>query len=277
VAQVKASESESEPEKGRQIIDTEPISIVTTTKIHPCEPDEPEEGECLFHSQMWVRGTPLHFISDSGIQKNLISTEVIKWLYFPTKLHPQLYTIGWLCQWSNLHVSQQCHLPYGIKPFKYEVLCDVTPFEVFDVILGQPYLWKCHVVYEPRPCSVIITLDRKLYKILEVDPPNGISLISTKKCRKVNSQTEKFFFFVIHTQYEKKVATTSMASVEGLTMYYKKVDKVVEENKDIFSLPRVPLHCHVKHSIDMNLGTPLPNGSVYRFSQLENEEIKHQI
>jgi hypothetical protein len=26
---------------------------------------------------MWVKGTPLHFIVDSGIQKNLISTEVI--------------------------------------------------------------------------------------------------------------------------------------------------------------------------------------------------------
>lgn len=29
-----------------------------------------------------------------------------------------------------------------------------------DVILGQLYLLKQHVVYESRPCSVIITLDR---------------------------------------------------------------------------------------------------------------------
>jgi len=53
---VKASESdasfdsESEPEKGRQIIDVEPSAIISTTKIHPGEPDEPEEGKCLFHS-----------------------------------------------------------------------------------------------------------------------------------------------------------------------------------------------------------------------------------
>jgi hypothetical protein len=62
VAEVKASESdagsdsESELERGRQIIDMEPSATVATTKLHPGEPDEPEEGERLFHSQMWVKG-----------------------------------------------------------------------------------------------------------------------------------------------------------------------------------------------------------------------------
>jgi hypothetical protein len=51
-------------------------------------------------------------------------------------------------------------MSYGIKPFKDEVLCDVVPLEVFDVLLGQPYLWKCHVVYDSRYRCVIITLNR---------------------------------------------------------------------------------------------------------------------
>jgi hypothetical protein len=86
---------------------------------------------------------------------------------------------------------------YNIKPFKDEVLCDVSPLEVFDVLLGQPYLWKLHVVYESRPRSVIITLNKKLYRIPEVVPPSAISLISAKKCRKVISQMGKFVFFMI--------------------------------------------------------------------------------
>jgi hypothetical protein len=48
---------------------------------------------------------------------------------------------------------------------------------------------------ESRPCSVIITLDRKLYRIPEAVPPSAISLIFVKQCRKVISQTGKFFFF----------------------------------------------------------------------------------
>jgi hypothetical protein len=94
VAEVKASESdvgsdsELELERGRWIIDVELSATVATTKLQPSEPDEIEEGECLFHSQMWVKVTPLHFIIDRGSQKNLISTEVVKRLALPKIPHP---------------------------------------------------------------------------------------------------------------------------------------------------------------------------------------------
>jgi hypothetical protein len=101
------SESDLEPESGIWIIDVEPSAIIATTKLYPSESDEPKEGERLFHSQMWVKGTPLHFIVDRGIQKNLISEEVVKWLALLTTPHPQPYTIGWLHQESDLHASQQ--------------------------------------------------------------------------------------------------------------------------------------------------------------------------
>jgi hypothetical protein len=99
VAELKASESntssdsESDPDKGKWIIDAEPSAIVTTTKVHPSEPEELEEGEHLFHSQMWVKRSPLHFIIDSESQKNLISVEVVKRLNLSTTPHPQPYTI----------------------------------------------------------------------------------------------------------------------------------------------------------------------------------------
>jgi hypothetical protein len=193
-------------------------------------------------------------------------------------LHPQPYTIGWLCQGSDLYVNQQCRLSYDIKPFKDEVLCDVSPLKVCNVLLGQPYLWKHHVVYESRPHSVIITLNRKLYRIPEAVPPSVISLISAKKCRKVISQTGKFVFFMILSQSEKNIVATSRASAIDLSTQHKQVDKVMEEYSDIFSSPTgVPLHCQVKHPINLTPGAPLPNGPVYHHSLLENEEIKRQI
>jgi hypothetical protein len=78
------SNSESEPDKGndrgKQIIDAEPNATIATTKIQKEEPKDPEEAERLFHSKMWVKGSPLQFIVDSRSQKNLISVEVVKWL-----------------------------------------------------------------------------------------------------------------------------------------------------------------------------------------------------
>jgi hypothetical protein len=44
------SDSESNPEWGKQIINFETSAIVATTKFWLSEPEEPEEGEHLFHS-----------------------------------------------------------------------------------------------------------------------------------------------------------------------------------------------------------------------------------
>jgi hypothetical protein len=224
------SESDSENIDRRQIIDTDPTAIVATTTIQPEEPTDPEEGEHLFHSQMWVKGTPLHFIVDSGSQKNLISAEVIKQLGLSTTPHPQPYNIGWLRQGRDLCVSQQCRLSYDIQPFKDEVLCDVSPLDVCDVLLGQPYMWKHHVIYESRPRSVIVTLGGHLYRIPEVVP----TIVPPKQCRKVVSHTTKFSFFTICSKGEQKDTATTTASAQAPSIQQKQVDKIATKNKDSF-------------------------------------------
>jgi hypothetical protein len=224
------SESDSENTGKRQIIDADPTAIVATATIQPEEPTDPEEGECLFHSQMWVKGTPLHFIVDSGSQKNLISAEVVKQLGLSTTPHPQPYSIGWLRQGRDLRVNQQCRLSYGIQPFKDEVLCDVSPLDVCDVLLGQPYMWKRHAIYESRPCSVIITLGGHLYRIPEVVP----TTTPPKQCCKVVSHTTKFIFSTICSKGEQKDTATTTASAQAPSIHQKQVDKVVAKNKDSF-------------------------------------------
>ena len=69
VDEIKASESDaysdtkSEPEKGndrgKNIIDVEPNATVATMKIQKEEPEDSEEEELLFHSQMWVKVSSL--------------------------------------------------------------------------------------------------------------------------------------------------------------------------------------------------------------------------
>ena len=103
-------------------------------------------------------------------------------------------------------------------------MCDIAPLEVFDVLLGQRYMWKHHVVYESRPCSVIITLGKRLYMIPEVAPKASISLISSIQCRKVIAKMEKFVLFMVHSQSEKKIVTTSTTSAQSPATQKKQVD-----------------------------------------------------
>ena len=57
----------------------------------------------------------------------------------------------------------------------------------------------------------------KLYRISKAVPPSVISLISAKQCRKVISQTGKFFFFMICSQNERKITATSRVSTFDLS------------------------------------------------------------
>ena len=121
-------------------------------------------------------------------------------------------------------------MSYDIKPFKDEVLCDVAPLDVCDVLLGQPYMWKHHAIYESRPRSVIITLGGHLYKIPEVVPTTA----PPKQCRKVVSHTTKFIFFTICSKGEQNKIATITAPVQAPFVQQKQVNKIEENCNDLF-------------------------------------------
>jgi hypothetical protein len=121
-------------------------------------------------------------------------------------------------------------------------------------------------------------LNKKLYRIAEAVPPSSISLVSTKQCRKVISQNEKFVLFFILSQNERNIVATSRVSMTNISTQQNKLDNIVEEYLDIFSSPtEVPLHCQVKHPINLTPDVSLPNKTIFYLSLLDNEEIKKKI
>jgi hypothetical protein len=84
--------------------------------------------------------------------------------------HTRSHTTSGGFTMDNMSVSTSSVMSYGIHPFKDEVVCYISPLDVCDVVLGQPYMWKRHDVYESRPCSVIITLGGQFYRIPKVVP-----------------------------------------------------------------------------------------------------------
>jgi hypothetical protein len=74
-------------------------------------------------------------------------------------------------------------------------------------------MWKNHDVCDSRPHSVIVTLGGQLYRVLEVVLTIVVSLISSKQCRKVISQTRQFVLFMVRLEGKRKSTTTATASV----------------------------------------------------------------
>jgi hypothetical protein len=75
---------------------------------------------------MWVKGSPMQFIIDSGSQKNLISVKVVKRLKFANK-HTHNHTPSVAPPRDKIFTSaNSVAFLIDIKPFADEVLCDVS-------------------------------------------------------------------------------------------------------------------------------------------------------
>jgi hypothetical protein len=97
-------------------------------------------------------------------------------------------------------------------------VCDVSPLEVCDVLLGKPYMLKHHTIYESRPCNVIITLGGHLYRVREVALTTSTSLVSEKQCHKVISHTTKFSLFTIQLDDEQEVPATTKILTQDVSI-----------------------------------------------------------
>jgi hypothetical protein len=113
---------------------------------------------------------------------------------------------------------------------KDEVVCDVSPLDVCDVFLRQPYMCKRHVVYGSQPCSFIITLAGHIYRIPEL----FMTIVPPKQCCKVISHAEKFIIFTIYSKDAHKSTTTTENSTPSIQK-----KNIVEDKTYIISSPTI--------------------------------------
>jgi hypothetical protein len=138
-------------------------------------------------------------------------------------------------------------------------------------------MWRRHLFYESRPRSVIISLGCHLYRIPEV----VLSIVTPKKCHKVESHTEEFIFFTICSKGEQKDTANTTALAQEPFIQQKKVDKTAVKCKDSFYTHASdvsilvknvqPFHPHVRDNLQqakhLNFSNKENNSSRCRFSK----------
>ena len=103
-------------------------------------------------------------------------------------------------------------------------------------------------------------------------------MITAKQTKNIINHAQKFALIMIKPQHSRNTAATIRLTKQRSSRKQQQINHILEEYQNIFQAPnRVPLHCQVKHSIEIILGSSLPNTSVYRRSILENEEIHKKI
>ena len=92
------------------------------------------------------------------------------------------------------------------------------------------------------------------------------------------NHAQNFALIMIKPQHSRKTATTNRSIDQCSSRQQQQIENILEEYHNIFQAPDgVPLHCQVKHSIELVPGSSLPSASFYRRSILENEEIHRKI
>ena len=97
--------------------------------------------------------------------------------------------------------------------------CVTFPHLNLEMFLQVSYIFGNIIMCKSIDVVASLLLGIHLYMIPQVAPPTAISLISSKQCKKVISQTRNFILFMIHSHSEWMVAATFMASAQGLYSY----------------------------------------------------------
>jgi hypothetical protein len=86
---------------------------------------------------------------DSGSWENIISEEAVKKLNLSTSAHPHPYKLGWVNKDVEIMVNQRCQVEFFIDPhYSITVRANVIPMDALHLILGQPWEFDNHVVYD---------------------------------------------------------------------------------------------------------------------------------
>jgi hypothetical protein len=107
----------------------------------------------LFHIRVIMRHTKVDTLIDSGSQSNLILEELVKQLGLNTQMHHKPYTLKWISNNHQLHITKKCTLNFAISSkFVDEVTCDVVPLNECGMVLGS---LTCMIVKQSSTGKII--------------------------------------------------------------------------------------------------------------------------
>lgn len=80
-----------------------------------------------------------------------MAQDLVHHLSLPTTLHPNAYQLGWVQKEGPcLTVSHHCVVTFAIGTFRDTMVCDVSPPDCVDLLLGIPYSQARDAVYHAK-------------------------------------------------------------------------------------------------------------------------------
>ena len=118
----------------------------------------------LFTHNCQIKNSLALLITENGSEKNLVSQALVNRLNLVTTPHPHPYQLGWVQKdGPHLLVSERCLVTFAIGQFKDTVLCDVSPLDCSDLLLGIPYQSQRNAIYVSKALQYKLSKDGHTY------------------------------------------------------------------------------------------------------------------
>jgi hypothetical protein len=120
----------------------------------------------IFHTRCQIQDKVCRMIIDNGSCTNVASTTLVEKLGLTTLPHPRPYSLRWLNENGEIRVTKQVCIPFSIKTYHDEVLCDVAPMSASHLLLGRPWQFDKDVTYNGRKNTYSFMLNGKKVNLL---------------------------------------------------------------------------------------------------------------
>nr|CAD1834735.1 unnamed protein product [Ananas comosus var. bracteatus] len=143
-------------------VDTSLFLMAMSKKTSLCPSNPTDKREELFNFRVQIKNEVIDAIIDrSGSQKNLISENLVQRLGLSTTPHPHPYPLGWINSNIEMKIDHQCKVKFAVTSvYIDEMLCEVVPLNICNLIFGSPYLWDRDAIFFRRPQQYQIVKDR---------------------------------------------------------------------------------------------------------------------
>jgi len=113
------------------------------------------------------------------------SNTLIDKLQAPTKVHPTPYSVQWLGPKDEVITLRQALISFSIASYCSEVLCDFLLMDACHLLLGKPWLFDNHVIYDRYANTYSLIHTACKLTLAPLPPPKPFILNKGREERKV--------------------------------------------------------------------------------------------
>lgn len=133
----------------------------------------------------------------------MILEALIRNIGIKTMFHPKPYPVRWIHKDIDIKIKKQCTFKFMItNHYINEVICKVVSLDVYQVILGSPYLWYHDAIHYKRLHKYHLVKDGKEFHINTYRSQSIDNVLTTNQAKRLVNSCGLFILLMIRSQVQ---------------------------------------------------------------------------